>query len=81
MVILKHFADEQIAEEFAEVGVVGPVVKLQGLDILEVLRESIREATAEVLDRGFHFISLTSLFLSSSIGAFRPCQGREPRQK
>lgn len=56
VIILKAFMDEQIAEELAEVGVVGSVFKLQSLDIFEVARKCIREATAEILNCGTQFL-------------------------
>jgi hypothetical protein len=52
MVVLQAFADEEIAEELAEVGVVGSVVKAQALDVLEVAREGIGKPMAQVLDWG-----------------------------
>ena len=67
MVVLKSFADEQIAEGLAEVGVVGPVVKLQALDVLEVARESVGEPMAQVADRGLHLL-LFDQFVSLVLG-------------
>lgn len=46
----------KLRKRVGEVGVDGPVVKLRGLDMLEVARESIREATAEILNGGIHFL-------------------------
>lgn len=54
----------KLRKRVGEVGVVEPVVKVRGLDMLEVARESIREATAEILNGGIHFLHLVKFVFS-----------------
>lgn len=56
VVILEALADEEIAEDLAEVGVVWLVVEAQAAGVVEVDGELVREATAENLGRSSHLL-------------------------
>ena len=77
VVILKTLADEEIAEEFAKIGVIRLVVKPQITDILEIGCEFLWEVTAKFLGRDVYlplFNALVSLVLRRSLQAL-PGQG------
>lgn len=70
VVILETFDNKQIAEEFAEIGIIRLIVKTQLTDILEVSCELLWELTAKVLGRDVHlllFDELVSLVLRRSL--------------
>lgn len=56
VVVLEAFTDEEIAEDLAEVRVVGLVVEAEGTGIVQVDGELVGKATAENLGRGGHLL-------------------------
>lgn len=56
IVVLEALADEEIAEDLAQVAVVGLVIEPEGARVVEVDRELVREAAAEDLGRSSHLL-------------------------
>ena len=56
VVVLEAFTDEEIAEDLAEVRVVGLVIEAEGAGVVEVDGELVGEATAEDLGGGGHLL-------------------------
>lgn len=70
VVVLERLANEEIAEDLAEVGVVGLVVEAKGAGVVEVDSELVGESTAEDLGGGGHLLlhdTVVLLLLSSSL--------------
>ena len=49
MVIFEALADKEVAEDFAQVGILGLIPKFQGTDVVEVSGEFFWEITAKIL--------------------------------
>jgi len=56
IVVLESFTDEEITENFTEVGVVGLIVETEGTSVVEVDGKLVGEATAENFGRGSHLL-------------------------
>ena len=56
VVVLEAFADEEVAEDLAEVGVVWLVVEAETAGVVEVDGELVREAAAEDFGGGGHLL-------------------------
>ena len=72
VVVLIPFADEQVAEEFAQVGVVGLVVETQSASVVQEDTELVREAPTEEVSRGSHLLlhdAIVFLLLRGSLEA------------
>lgn len=70
VVVLEALADKEVAEDLAEVAVVGLVVEAQGSGVVEVDGELVGEATAEDLGRSGHLLlhdAVVLLLLRSSL--------------
>ena len=72
VVVLEAFTDEEIAEDLAEVRVVGLVIEAEGAGVVEVDGELVGEATAEDLSGSGHLLlhdAVVLLLLGSSLEA------------
>lgn len=67
-------ADEEVPEDFAEVGVVRLVVETQGTTVLEISRELHGEALAQELHRGGHLLLTNFLVFLLLGGSFHALQ-------
>lgn len=70
VVVLEGFANEEITEDLAEVGVVGLVVEAERAGVVEVDGEFVGESTAQNLGGGGHLLlhnAVVLLLLSSSL--------------
>ena len=70
VVILVSFTDEEIPEEFPQVGVIGFVVKPQGPSVVQEDGKLVGEATAKKIGGGGHLLlhnPVVLLFLGSSL--------------
>lgn len=56
VVVLEAFTDEEVAEDLAEVRVVGLVIEAEGTGVVEVDGELVGEATAEDLGGSRHLL-------------------------
>lgn len=69
VVVLEGLAHEQVAEDLAEVGVVGLVVESEGAGVVQVDGEFVGEATAKNFSRSGHLLlhnTVVFLLLGSS---------------
>jgi hypothetical protein len=80
VVVREAHSHEEIAEDFAQIGIFRLVFKAKRADVIEVGCELLWSATAEVL--GSHCLLLQiELRLLFSDMVLSPCHGREPRMK
>lgn len=75
VVVLEGFADEEVPEDLAEVGVVGLVVEAQGTGVVEVNGEFVGVATAENLGGGGHLLFHDTVILLLLGGGLEPLPG------
>lgn len=70
IVVLEALTDEQVAEDLAEVGVVGLVVEAERAGVVQIDGELVGETTAEDLGGGGHLLlhdAVVLLLLSSRL--------------
>lgn len=70
VIVLEGLADEEVAENLAQVGVIGLVIKAQRTGVVQVNGELVGETTAEDLGRGGHLLfhdTVVLLLLGSSL--------------
>lgn len=72
VVVLEALTDEQVAEDLAEIAVVGLVVEAQGAGVVQVDGELVGKSTAQDLSGGGHLLlhdTVVLLLLGSSLQA------------
>jgi hypothetical protein len=84
VVVLVALAHEEVAEELAEVAVVGLVVETKRATIAEEVRKmpnSLGKPRQRSSVGVVIFFSITRSYLCFLVAALRPCQGSWPRKK
>lgn len=81
VVVLEALADEQVAEELAEVGVVGLVVEAESTSIVQEDAELVREATAEKIGRRRHLLLHDAVVLLLLGGSLETLPGKGAAQE
>ena len=76
VVVLEALADEEVAEDLAEVRVVGLVVKAKRAGVVEVDGELVREATAENLGGSGHLLLHNTVVLLLLGGSLQTLPGQ-----
>jgi hypothetical protein len=81
VIVLEALANEQVAEELAEVGVIGLVVEAKSARVIEEDTELVRESAAQQVRGRSHLLLHNSVVLLLLSGCFQPLPGESATQE